>query len=448
VTPLSEVHEVFQRWLYLPDTAPLDVVLAAIIANRLPGDPAWIGVIAPPSNGKTEMLEATSGLAEVFSAATLTEASLLSGTPGRERAKDASGGLLREIGEYGIILCKDFTSVLAMNKDTRGQVLAGLREIYDGNWTRHVGTDGGRTLAWRGKCGLLAGVTPTIDRHHATMSALGERFAWFRIDEVDDDEQSIISLRNEGHEAEMRRELREAITALFETLAVPDELPATTPEDQRRLVTLAGFVVKARSAVERDGYTREIELIPRSEGSARLAKMLSHMLISMRLVGVPAGEDWRVVNKLGLDSIPATRRSVLEYLVDRQGLAPTNEIAEACGYPTRTAERALEDLTAHGVAHCKRGGQGVANQWRLTEWAGARWHLIHTSPENPGDLFTTRTHTDGLSGEVRVAPNQAVSSEAPLVADAPAGERLKDEDEAELNAMYERAFGHDAGAES
>jgi hypothetical protein len=101
VTPLSDVHEVFQRWLYLPDTAPLDVVLAAIIANRLPGDPAWIGVIAPPSNGKTEMLEATSGLAEVFSAATLTEASLLSGTPGRERAKDASGGLLREIGEYG-----------------------------------------------------------------------------------------------------------------------------------------------------------------------------------------------------------------------------------------------------------------------------------------------------------------------------------------------------------
>ena len=37
-----------------------------------------------------------------------------------------------------------------MNRDTRAEVLAALREVYDGRWSRNVGTDGGRTLDWTG----------------------------------------------------------------------------------------------------------------------------------------------------------------------------------------------------------------------------------------------------------------------------------------------------------
>ena len=83
-----------------------------------------------------------------------------------------------------MILCKDFASVLAMHRDTRGTVLAALREIYDGAWVRHVGVDGGRTLAWSGKVALIAGCTPTIDSHHAVMAAMGERFMLYRLPPV------------------------------------------------------------------------------------------------------------------------------------------------------------------------------------------------------------------------------------------------------------------------
>jgi hypothetical protein len=38
----------------------------------------------------------------------------------------------------------DFTSILSQNRDTRGQVLAALREVYDGSWDRPVGADGGK----------------------------------------------------------------------------------------------------------------------------------------------------------------------------------------------------------------------------------------------------------------------------------------------------------------
>ena len=55
-----------------------------------------------------------------------------------------------------------------MHTETRAEVLAALREIYDGAWTRHVGTDGGRTLAWKGKVGLLFAATGVIDSHYAS----------------------------------------------------------------------------------------------------------------------------------------------------------------------------------------------------------------------------------------------------------------------------------------
>ena len=82
--------------------------------------------------GKTEILGGISRLPDVHPAATVTEAALLSGTSKRDRSATAKGGLLREIGDFGIILAKDFGSVLSMHRDARGAVLAALREIYDG----------------------------------------------------------------------------------------------------------------------------------------------------------------------------------------------------------------------------------------------------------------------------------------------------------------------------
>src|SRR5436305_642239 len=96
---LTEAVEVFRHWLHLPDPTPLHAVLATVVANRSPGDPVWLLLVGPPGCGKSELLVPLAGLGDVHMAATLTEASLLSGSPKRERAKDAKGGLLREIGD-------------------------------------------------------------------------------------------------------------------------------------------------------------------------------------------------------------------------------------------------------------------------------------------------------------------------------------------------------------
>jgi hypothetical protein len=148
---LADTLAVFDQWLLLPSPTPILAVLGAIAANYLPGDPVWLGLIGPPSSAKTEILNSTLLLPRVVEAGTLTAAALLSGTPRKQRDEGAKGGLLQQIGDFGIIMLKDFGSILSMRPDTKSETLGALREVFDGRWTRMLGTDGGKQLNWGGQ---------------------------------------------------------------------------------------------------------------------------------------------------------------------------------------------------------------------------------------------------------------------------------------------------------
>jgi hypothetical protein len=376
---LSEVEGIFRSWLHLPDLRPLRTVLGTIAANRLEGDPVWTLLIGPPGSGKTEILQAATKLDNVFPIATLTEAALLSGTAQRERAKDAKGGLLREIGDHGTIVCKDFGSVLSMHRDARAAVLAALREIYDGSWTRSVGTDGGQSLHWSGKVGLLGGATQSIDRHHAVMAAMGERCILSRMPKIDAEKQAGKALDHAARGKTMRTELADAVRSLF---ASELRVPRTLSEIERdHLISLAILSVHSRSAVERDGYKREVELVPDAEAPARLVVVLERLLAGLDSIGLERAEAWTVIRETALDSIPALRRRVLVHLSTIEGPRATTEIAEALDYPTQTARRALEDLNLHGITQKLSQGQGKADLWRLSERAATRYVKALTVPE-------------------------------------------------------------------
>ncbi len=402
-TTLADVVATFRRWLYLPDVSPLLVVLGTVAANLLEGDPVWTLLVGPPGSGKSEILQAVGGMPNVHPVATLTEPALLSGTTKKDRAQDASGGLLRSIGAQGIILCKDFGSVLSMHRDGRAQVLAALREIYDGSWTRHVGVDGGRALSWSGRIGLVAGCTPTIDRHHAVMGTMGERFILYRLSAVDAAEQSRRALGHAGKESAMRSELAAAVGRLFAG-GVPCKPQERTDADDERLIGLATLIVRCRSAVERDGYTREIELIPGAEAPTRLVVVLARLLAGLDAIGCPRDTGWQVVTKAALDSIPEIRRNAIEVLYLSGLPVDTGSIAENLRYPTTTTRRALEDLTAYGIARREPGGNGKSDRWELSDFAREFYSIARTVPETSEgshSLFNSPFHTyDDKSGTV------------------------------------------------
>lgn len=359
---IDDTLDVFKRWLVLESLTPVYAVLGTIAANLLPGDPVWLGLIGPPSSAKTEILNSTSMLPNVAHAATVTPAGLLSGTPKRQRDKTAKGGLLAQIGDFGIIVLKDFGSVLSMRPDAKAETLAALREVYDGAWTRHLGTDGGKTLHWHGKLGLVFGSTPVIDAHHSVIGNMGDRFLLNRF--APEEGQFGQALKHKGAStARMRKELAEAVARLFAGWR-PEHREISADEIERidRTITL---VVRLRGAIQRDHHSREIEYVFGAEGTARIGLTLERLLAGLDTLGVDRAIALDVVDTVALDSVPPTRRKAYEHLL---ALAPayatTKAVAQELELPTTTTRRALEDLCAYGLVKREPQGQGQPDLWQ------------------------------------------------------------------------------------
>ena len=298
----------FRRWLVLRSATPVYAMLGVVAANELAGEPVWLGLVGTPSSAKTELLISTLQLPQVVKSSTMTMPALLSGTPKRQQARDAKGGLLRQIGEQGLLVLKDFGSVLSMRPDARAEMLAALREIYDGEWTRNLGTDGGKSLTWQGKVGLLFGVTPVIDQHYSVMGAMGDRFLLCRFAPTKG--QFKTALKHSGADGRfMRAELADAVADLF--AGERREPRVLSVSEENRLNDICDLVVRLRGAVIRDGYSKEIEAVHGEEGTGRLGLMLERLLAGLDMIGVERKQAFDVVRAVALDFGAATAAASL-----------------------------------------------------------------------------------------------------------------------------------------
>ena len=361
---LDEAETVIRRWLRLTDMHPVRALLAVAVASALPGDPVWLLLVAAASSAKTELLSALRGHEWAHPAGVITEAGLLSGTSDKERAADATGGLLRQVGKRGVLICKDFGSLLSMQRDTRAATLAALREVYDGSWDRPVGSDGGKVLHWHGHCVLLGGVTPTIDRHHAVIGVLGDRYLMARFSESDDPEADAMkALTHAEHETVMRAEIKAAVHGVIAAALARRDAPCPrSDDDSARLARLAVFAARARTAIDRDGYTGELLTLPAVEGPGRLVKQLARLHAALTLIGDP--DPMGTTAKVALDCVPAVRARLLAALLTHPDMS-TRDIATGLGMSTKTAGRHLEDLALLKLATRGRDGEHAtaANKW-------------------------------------------------------------------------------------
>src|SRR5262249_18029045 len=125
---LVEVHGVFQKWLGEDyDLDAIDVTCCAGACARLTGDPLWLLIISGPGAAKTETAQALAGAGAQVTSTIASEGALLSATSRKNKAKNATGGLLRSLGDNGVLVIKDVTSILSADRNTRGQVLSAIR---------------------------------------------------------------------------------------------------------------------------------------------------------------------------------------------------------------------------------------------------------------------------------------------------------------------------------
>jgi len=348
---LDSVHAVFKKWLGEDyDTDVLDAVLAAGAAARLTGDALWLLVISGSGNAKTETAQSLAGAGACVTSTITSEGALLSASP---RSANATGGLLLKVqlGNHGLLVIKDVTSILSMDNRARSQILAALREIHDGKWERNVGIHGGKTLTWTGRVTIVGACTTAWDTAHSVIAIMGDRFVVVRADSNSTAGRlsaACKAIENTGQEAKMRTELADAAGRLV-TSASTDEYQLT-PAETKRLIKLANIVTWTRSGVERD-YKGDMVDAHAQEMPTRFAKQLTMLVRGAVAIGMLPDAAMRLAARCARDSISPLRRAILFDVADHPDARP-REVADRIARPRMTVLRELEALRMLNVLDC------------------------------------------------------------------------------------------------
>lgn len=373
----DKIHQAFSKWLSLPDFSTVDIIGAALLANRLPGKPLWLALVGPPATGKTEIVQALEGCLNVHMIDGLTHATFASGYKATKSSKRRFG-LLDQMqdGSPHMIVVKDFSTVLEKRADERGEILAQLRNLYDGRYFHPFGND--VQVSWRGKLGMIVCSTGQYDKEIRSLAVFGDRFMVFRPPEGAREHVAERASRNASESEEMEAELRGAYR-LLDQIALPSPPPKVPLPIRRMIADLADFVTRARSTVPRSPYTRQVEDLPEIEGATRVAVQLSQLVRGLMLYFERSKVeecDLDLAEMMSFSTIPLLRAKALAAM-DLGGRISGLELAGALKVPAEVARRAIEDLHLLGIVEFQEGaprrGWAIAQRWkpfvlRLQQW--------------------------------------------------------------------------------
>jgi DNA-binding transcriptional ArsR family regulator len=350
---IADIHELFRKYFgdeYDMQTA--DAVLAVAATNKLTGDPPWLMMISGSGNAKTETVNSVSGVEHTVAISTIaSEGALLSAV--KKKNRSSTGGLLRQIGGAGILVIKDFTSIVSGDRKARAQILAALREIHDGKWDRSVGASGGLTISWVGRIICIAACTTAWDSAYSVLAVMGPRFVIIRSSaRVGRTAAGKRSVRNAGAENMIRKEISQAVAALITDARLHPRDAHLTEDEEDKLIAAADIVTRARTGVEVD-YQGNVIDAHEPEMPTRFSKQLVLIFRGALSIGIGRGTAMTLALRCARDSIPPIRLSVLKDLAANDiENCRVSAIADRLRKPWRTIRRTLEALYVLGLIHC------------------------------------------------------------------------------------------------
>ena len=344
----EEVISSYTDWLHLPNTDVIDILYGTVLANRLPGDPLWMFLIAPPGGSKSELLMSLSDAPKIFTTTSLTPHALVSGanlTGGRDPS------LIPKLNNK-VLVIKDFTTILSMNYTAREEILGVLRDAYDGKTEKVFGT--GVLREYKSKFGLIGGVTPALGMYNALHGTLGERFIHYRLEKQrGSDETDLITraLDNIAKEGEMRDGLCKTAAQALDRSVEPGNMPDMSREFKLRLVDLAKLTAVLRAVVVKEKYTGEMLFLPTPEVGTRLAKQFGKLAYGIGIFhGVDeVGEDiYRLIVRVAKDTIPDRVEKLVRvmHLKSKEGeFVDAQRMSDLTRMNVETTRALMQDLT-------------------------------------------------------------------------------------------------------
>lgn len=334
-----------EAFIALDSLVYLHNILATVVANHFRQDPVWTLLVGPSSSGKTELLRLPLLLPVAHKASNLRRTGLLSGSI--KKGSDEDTGLIFRIGDFGIIVVEDITTLIQSSSDVLGETLALLREIYDGHVVRHFGHSSKDEVKWDGKAGFVGGVTPAVDKCHRLLTTMGDRFLMSRMS-VDHD-LMVVQGQKAVHRIGVPDDIRQHLAVETRDFLLPITtklrnavLPPLPQSLTNRLVAMATLACRLRTVTERGsngdvigGYINEMP--------PRIACQFSSLLYGHLAIGLTLEEAFQAVSHVARSSVPAIRQQVFEHVLASPG-AVVDGLADEMRIPKTSANRLITEM--------------------------------------------------------------------------------------------------------
>lgn len=358
------IEKEFAKWLDMPGMEVLDVLFGSIFANRIDADPLWMFFVAPSGGMKSELLMSLATAPKIFCITSITPHALISGA-------NFGGGdpslIPKFIGKCVVI--KDFTAILTLNQTARDDILGILRDAYDGRIEKGFGNNIIRK--YKGKFGILAGVTPKIDDPAHQMSILGERFIKYRIRQKGKINVGKVAIRraldNITKESTMRENLQDAARQILNRSVTKEDTPTIPTWFKEKTIELAQWVSLMRGCVARDKYSQRVMFKPTAEIGTRLAKQFCILGLGIgvyRRKKTLDADIYKIIRHVARDTAPDQVEEIIKQMYVHAGkdFMATDDISDLTRQPTETCRYLLQDLNLLHVVQLSKKNRGM---WKL-----------------------------------------------------------------------------------
>ena len=349
---LDKLQSVFERWLHIEDPHYLHTLIATKVTHKLDGDPVWMLIVGPSSDGKTEYLRAITQEGEIV-VDDVTEKTFISGMK-----KELRGGReqLAQRLHNSIWYMYDLSIMLSKRAEERSSILSDMRMVYDGRLVKEFG-NGERCDIDTSNNTFLGGSTPEIDSTLLEDALLGTRFITYRIQTMNRFAVMSIIDRNEDNSDLMRNELKEAVKE-FETTMKFDCYKMTTLENQNiQMLSNTTTLLRASASLDKQGEVRNI-VYPESPG--RLYKQLKKLYKAYRIIGLNEEEALICIRKICRDNINPVRIKLLTYMHNTKSkdkftvvTKTTSNIHEHTGLGKKTVKSHMSIMNMMGIVSFK-----------------------------------------------------------------------------------------------
>ena len=359
----SEILSDIKKYMILQgrDEFIIDLILASSLSIYTER-PVWLMIIAPPSSGKTELLDIIRKVNKVHFLSNITAKTLFSGH------SSANGGfMIRVVKKLGILLFPDFTTIISQDSRNRNGIYNQLRVIYDGVAGLETGIETGNSKVWVGKIALIANVTEVIERLKDSSNDLGERFLYFNYyPKVD--ASKIIGLQN--YDTNIKKKVQKRVIIFLESLKNNVSQFIITEEDKEYLLRVSEFISIGRSIVDRNSRTREVEHVHQPERPFRLFKALSSLFISLMLVNNNKERTKKIISSVSFSTIPLYRKKIVQIILHFKKEISTNEFNSFLNISSSKIGRTLEDMVLQKMITIVKKKDNKENYYNITEKFG------------------------------------------------------------------------------